>query len=48
MYGVCGEYGGMVSIIPNGIVSYVSKHKRKISLERLGAFWSGLKQFGTV
>ena len=47
MYGVCGEYGGLVSRIPYGMVWYVSKHKHKDNLgtfgsvvERLEVLWT--------
>ena len=49
MYGFCGVYGGMVSIIPYGMVWYVSKHKHKDNLgtfgsvvERLEVLWKRL------
>ena len=52
IYGFCGEYGGMVNIIPYGLLWYVSKHKHKdISGmfgsvgESLEAFWKRLKAF---
>ena len=44
-----GVYGGMVSILPYGMVWYVSKHKRKDNLgtfgsvvERLEVLWKRL------
>ena len=37
VYGVCGEYGGIVSIIPYDMVWYVSKHRHKTVLGRLAA-----------
>ena len=49
MYVFCGVYGGMVSIIPYGMVWHVSKHKHKDNLgkfgsvvERLEALWKRL------
>ena len=52
MYGFCGEYGGMVSITPYGMVWYVSKHMHKDNsgtfgsvVERLETLW---KTFGCV
>ena len=54
MYGFCGVYGGMVSIIWYGMVWYgaISKHRQKDNLktsgsvlERLEAFWRCLNAF---
>ena len=52
MYGFCGEYGGMVSIIAYGRLWYASKHKHKEMLgtfgsvgERIEALWKRLNAF---
>ena len=52
MYGVCGVYGVMVSIIPYGMVRYVSKTKHKDNLvtfgsivDRVEALWKSLNAF---
>ena len=39
----CGEYGGMVSITPYGMVWYVSKHKHKDNLGMFGSVWERLE-----
>ena len=37
MYCFCGVYGDMVSIIPYGMVWYISKHKHEENLGTLGS-----------
>ena len=52
MYAFRGEYGGMVSIIPYGMLWYASQHKHKDVLgtfgsvgERLEALWKRFNVF---
>ena len=53
MCGFCGVYGGMVSIIPCGLVRYgmvwyVSKHKPKEHMGRFGNVLERLAAFRSV
>ena len=45
MYGFCDRYACMVSIMPFGMVWYISKHKHKDNLATFGSVVENLETF---